>query len=179
MDGTTLSEYGAPLHLKPRQTEKTQQTRNRQKGQMIDRQQSIFAWSTSLMKRAKTLILQTSLPSGPQVSPHTSLVMKHCQVPYSMPIIIKSGRFLITTNVEEITILDQGIISFSESLAYINSAPFALKASYWNRYRVFGAQDSCVFKRPDFYQALIRSTAEALRLCFTLFVTQRSQWGGA
>lgn len=124
---------------------------------MIDHHQSIFGWYTSLTKRAKTLIPQNILLSGPHVYPHTSLVMKHYQFPYNMPIIIKSRRFLITTNIEEITIWDQGIISFSGSLAYIDSVLFPLKASYWNRYRILGAQDSCVFKRPDFYQALIKA----------------------
>lgn len=70
---------------------------------------------------------------------HTLLVMKHFLFPYNVPIIIITTRVLITAKVEEINILDQGIISLSESLACINSSLFPLKASYWDRYRVFGA----------------------------------------
>lgn len=40
-----------------------------------------------------------------------------------------------------------------------------MAASCWNRQRVFGVQDSCIFKRPDFYQALTQCTAEPILLC--------------
>lgn len=106
-------------------------------------------------------ILQDILPSGPYVYPHTSLVIKHFLFAYHVPINMKTRRVLpqqdykgregvFTKKGGEINILDQGIILFNESLACINSSPFPLKTSYWNRYRLFGTQDFCIFKRLDF-----------------------------
>lgn len=68
----------------------------------------------NLMKPAKILILQSILPSGSYVYPHTSLVMKHFLFPYNVPIIIKPTSVLITAQVEGINISDQGIVSFTK-----------------------------------------------------------------